>query len=90
MSLDYYNAREKRWVSPRLIFLYYDELLKKYGSKKFNSAIFDKAREARVGAISLLGIHKKSEKKYLLQVPKAINSSDFNCLKSLELICVGK
>lgn len=74
MSLDYYNSQEKEWVSPRLVLYYYNLLLKKHKSK-FHNRIFDKAREARVSAISLLGFHKKTGVHYFLQVPKKINES---------------
>lgn len=76
MSLDYYNAQEKHWVSPRLVLLYYDDLLKKYGlSAIINERRFDKAIEARTVAINLLGMQKRDPKNYIMQVPKEINES---------------
>ncbi len=75
MSLDYYNAQEKCWVSPRLVLVYYDELLKTYGDKVLTSREFKKVIEAKVVAIALLGINKFTRLHFMMQVPKAINDS---------------
>lgn len=75
MSLDYYNAQEKHWVSPRLILVYYDKLLKILGDNMFKSDDFKKVFEAKAAAIALLGVHKGSGNHFMMQVPKDINES---------------
>jgi len=74
MSLDYYNAKEKHWVSPRLILVYYEDLLKIYGDNFYKDE-FKKVLEAKTVAIALLGVHKGSGIQFFMQIPKSINSS---------------
>lgn len=75
MSLDYYNAQEKCWVSPTLVLIYYDKLLKKHGENIFTSRNFKKVIEAKVVAIALLGISKYTKTHFMMQVPNAVNES---------------
>lgn len=75
MSLDYYNAQKKHWVSPRLVLVYYDQFLKLFGDKIFKSVDFKKVLEAKVAAIVLLGIHKLTANHFMMQVPVAVNES---------------
>lgn len=75
MSLDYYNAQEKPWVSPRLVLIYYDRILKIFGDNIFTSSDFRKVIEAKVVALTLLGVHKGNGGHFLMQVPVAVNES---------------
>lgn len=75
MGLDYYDVKEKCWLSPRLVLVYYDEILKKHGDKLFTSRDFKKVLEAKAVAIALLGIHKYTKGHFMMQVPKDVNSS---------------
>lgn len=71
MGLADYNAREKHWVSPRLVFVYLNDLAKSHGESfvRTNKKLF----EARTVAIVLLGIHKLTGLHFFLQVPKDID-----------------
>lgn len=75
MSLDYYDVRGKHWVSPRLILVYYDQLLKIFGEDLFNHREFKKVIEAKIVAIVLLGIHKATKTHFMMQVPVEVNRS---------------
>lgn len=73
-DLSYYNAQEKHWVSPRLVLLFYDDLVKKYRDQILESK-YKKAHEAKSVALSVLAHHKNNKNKYLMQVPKEVNES---------------
>lgn len=75
MALDYYDAKGKTWVSPRLVLHYYNRLLKERGNALFNDRKFYKVLEAKPVAIALLGIHKSTGITYMMQVPAAVNDS---------------
>jgi len=75
MSLDYYNAQEKPWVSPRLVLIYYDHILKIFGNNIFKFSDFRKVIEAKVVAITLLGVLKGNGGHHLMQVPTDVNES---------------
>ena len=75
MSLDYYNAQQKEWVSPKLVLIYHDKLLSKYGNLVYTNGLFKKVIEAKAVAISLIGINKVTKEHFMMQVPKDINSS---------------
>lgn len=73
-NLSYYNAQEKYWVSPRLVLVYYDDLLKQYREDLLKPK-FKKVREARSVALQLLGHYADNGKHYYMQVPKDTNES---------------
>jgi hypothetical protein len=72
------------WHSPRYVLEAYDSLIQTFNDQALGSKDFEKAREARLVAISLLGIHELTKRHYLMQVSRE-NSPDIVTMFRAEL-----
>lgn len=78
------NIQRYPWHSPRYVLKAYDVLLKEFGDSVPNAREFKTAREARITAIALLGIHKLQKRHYVMQVYREGSSPDIVTLTLTE------